>query len=387
MVALADHVEAEGRMATALVELENHPGHRLLATGPLTGPTATRWDAARQILAELWGDFGIYQAVIAAARTVRDRRARPGDREIAELRKLLLEPSIEIIGTGERIETITIGQLSARMDGALRHVSDVVLRCHELHQTFLLGLGPLAERVRTARDLADDLLLDSAEAISAALTRLTTRIDDLGRACVTDPLSLTPGPAPDMLAALDAEIATVSAHLAGLVELRDSWQDRLARLATTLDEIDTLRRREERDRRRAQELIADTGLATPPDRLPTLRKALASLAAPAGWSARAAAFATLSAAVTDAAREMDTAHQRTTGLLDRHAELRGRFEAYRAKAIRLGHAERPDVLALDEGLRRLLWTQPCDLAAATRALVSYQQLVQTASDHGAGRSR
>ena len=66
-------------------------------------------------------------------------------------------------------------------------------------------------------------------------------------------------------------------------------------------------------------------------------------------------------------------------LQDRRAELCGRYEAYRAKATRLGHAEHPEALALDDRIRQLLWTKPCDLAAATRALAAYQRIVQVAA--------
>ena len=54
---LARWVAVEGRMATALVELENHPGHRLLCTIAATGRTAERWASARDILAGLWQEF------------------------------------------------------------------------------------------------------------------------------------------------------------------------------------------------------------------------------------------------------------------------------------------------------------------------------------------
>ncbi|MGH3753817.1 MAG: hypothetical protein ACRDRP_14180, partial [Pseudonocardiaceae bacterium] len=94
-----------------------------------------------------------------------------------------------------------------------------------------------------------------------------------------------------------------------------------------------------------------------------------------------AGLAGLRAAAADAAAELRAAHGRATGLQDRRAELRGRFEAYRAKATRLGHAERPDALALDDRIRQLLWARPCDLAAATRALAAYQRLVRS----GTGR--
>lgn len=387
---LAHWVEVEGRMATALVELENHPGHRLLCTITPTGRTAERWASARDILAGLWQDFGTYQAVVAAARTVRARRTRPGDRELTELRHLLVEPSIEVArtavalpvrrltGAAEHVETITLKQLSTRMDAAFKQVSEVVVTCDVLNQAFLAGLAPLAERMQAALELAKGLDPEGVDLARATVTALIARIDDLSLACATDPLSLAGRPAADVLAALDTEVAAVSARLAGLAALREDWDNQLAELAATLREIDTLRRQEEQARRRAQELIADTGLAAPPDRLPTLRSRLAAVAGPAGWQARAKALVELRDATDEAAGEIRAAHERATGLPDRRAELCGRFEAYRAKAIRLGHAEHPDALALDDRIRQLLWTRPCDLAAATRALAAYQRLMQAA---------
>ena len=381
---LARRVEAEGRMAAALVELENHPGHRLLSTVTPTGRTAESWASARDILAGLWQDFGTYQAVVATAR--------------AELRHLLVEPSIEVArtvvalperrltGAAEYVETITLEQLSVRMDASFGQVSEVVVTCDALHRAFLTGLTPLTERVLAARELARDLVPDGGDPAAAAVTTLSAKIDDLGRACATDPLSLAGRSAAEVLAALDTEITAVSARLAGLAAVRDGWDDRLAELAATLHEIDTLRGQEKQARQRAQELIADTGLAAPPDRLPVLRSRLAAVTVPASWSARAAALEGLRAAADGAAGEMRAAHERATGLQDRRTELCGRFDAYRAKATRLGHAERPDALALDERIRQLLWTRPCDLAAATRALAAYQRLVQIAGGSGTGRS-
>ncbi|WNV86522.1 hypothetical protein [Umezawaea sp. Da 62-37] len=64
-----------------------------------------------------------------------------------------------------------------------------------------------------------------------------------------------------------------------------------------------------------------------------------------------------------------------TGLLDRRAELRGRLEAYRAKATRLGHAEDPALSALHRDAHDVLFTAPCDLPEATRAVGRYQRAV------------
>ncbi|MGW5313524.1 hypothetical protein ACWEQ0_26980, partial [Nocardia thailandica] len=63
------------------------------------------------------------------------------------------------------------------------------------------------------------------------------------------------------------------------------------------------------------------------------------------------------------------------GLLDRRAELRGRLQAYRAKAARLGVSEERDVLAADRIAAGLLTRRPCDLGAVTRAVADYRQIV------------
>ncbi|HET8641563.1 MAG TPA: serine protease, partial [Pseudonocardiaceae bacterium] len=62
-------------------------------------------------------------------------------------------------------------------------------------------------------------------------------------------------------------------------------------------------------------------------------------------------------------------------LLDRRNELRGRLDAYRAKAAGIGHSEDLELERLFGVAHELLWTAPCDLPAATRALARYQQAV------------
>jgi hypothetical protein len=60
------------------------------------------------------------------------------------------------------------------------------------------------------------------------------------------------------------------------------------------------------------------------------------------------------------------------GLLARRTELRGRLEAYRAKAAARGLAEHDDLSTLYTRAHELLFTAPCDLRASTRALHAYQ---------------
>ncbi|HEY0636576.1 MAG TPA: serine protease, partial [Pseudonocardiaceae bacterium] len=65
-------------------------------------------------------------------------------------------------------------------------------------------------------------------------------------------------------------------------------------------------------------------------------------------------------------------------LLDRRAELRGRLDAYRAKAGKSGHGENLALVELHRVAHDLLWAAPCDLGAATRAVAAYSAAVNTA---------
>jgi hypothetical protein len=384
---LAQRSAAEGRIATSLVELERHPGHALLSAGRLTGRTEREWARASADLAGLWQDFDTYRRVLASAR---DALARGADDP--ELHRLLREPSIEVgrsvverrlTGAVERVDTITLGELADRMEAAFDRVHDLFVTSHDLHETFLAAIGPLAESLRGARRLAADLE-------DTRVGELTTRVEELTARYTTDPLALADAPPDAALADLGARVDTLTADLGRAAAARDAWDDRLARVDVAIVGIETARAAAEQVRLRAQELVVTAPLDPAPDRTAALRGVLSALIdgrlpSRRTWPARAGALTDLEAEVEAAAAEVRTAHALAEGLLERRTELRGRFEAYRAKAGRLGLSERPDLLALDTDVRRLLWTRPADLAAATRALVSYQQLL-AAGDRSTGRS-
>ena len=380
---------AEGRIATSLVELERHPGHALLSRGRLTGRTAQEWAGASADLAGLWQDFDTYRRVLVSAR---DALARAATADDPELHRLLREPSIEVgrsvverklTGAVERVDTITLGELADRMEAAFDRVHDLFVTSHDLHETFLAAIGPLAERLRAARQLA-------AELEDARVAELTTRVEELTARCTTDPLSLADAPPDAALAELGARVDTLTAELGRAAAARDAWDYRLARVGDAIAEVEAARAAAEQVRLRAQELVVTAPLDPPPDRTAAMRGVLTALIdgrlpSRRTWPARARALTELEADVDAAAAEVRAAHALADGLLERRTELRGRFEAYRAKAGRLGLSERPDLLALDTDVRGLLWTRPADLAAATRALVTYQRLL-AAADSSPGRS-
>ena len=399
---LARRVAAQARIADALVELERHPGHRLLAATALTGTSAQRWAHVRELLPRLWADLAVHRTTVAAACAVRTRRARPGEGEWAELRTLLVEPSIEvdrtavalrdrgIDGASVDVRTGTLGELAERMDQRFREVVGVLETAETVHLTALAALGPLAERLRAARSRAT-ALLDPADPDTAALTDLATAVDTRVAACTHDPLAHAGRPprdlAADLSADIDAALAAVEARLAALSAVCDAWPQQRAEAAAAVAALDDLWLREGRARRDACEVVADTGLTARPTpgppcsagwrRCPVPRPG--PVPGPArrcpGWPpTRRSAAAALRAAT-----------ERATGLTDRRGELRGRFAAYRAKAVRLGVAEDPEVRALAQRVRALLDDGPADLRALTPALVAYQQRISAAGGGEAGR--
>jgi hypothetical protein len=389
---LTDRSREETRIAASLVELERHPGHRLLTGGPLTGETAARWASSAPVLSGLWRDFALYRDALETARTVRGRRSRPTEAALGELHRLLALPSVEVsrtevglserglTGAAEQVEKITLDELSTRMHAAFAEVSELVTTCGRLRDEALAALGPVAEGWRAAGRLATELDV-SHPALAAAASTLA----DLERRAGADPLSLAGGPAGkealSPLAALSVTLDDVTTRLTAIASVRDRWAERLAELDGELCRVDELRARERSERERATELVAVT-LGAPPDRLPGLRVRRAALDRSAAWVARADALGELRTSVDAAATELGAAVELATGLIERRAELRGRFEAYRARALRLGRIEEPGLLRLEEEIRGLLWTRPAELAGATRAIGAYQRRLRQVADPG-----
>jgi hypothetical protein len=386
---LTRRVDEQARIADALVELERHPGHRLLATAALTGVTAARWAATRELLAALWADLATHRAVVADACAVRTRRPRPGEREWAELHELLAARPVAAPAPGP---TPTLGELAARMDGRLREVAAVLEAVETVHLAALAGLGPLAERVRDAQVRARDLL-EPDDPAAAALAALVASVDTRLATCTNDPLSLPARLPRDLVDGLaggsgtdgdgtDGGIDAIEACLAEREATRDSWAARYCAAADAVAALDPLYDREAQARREALDRVAGAGLPVPPDPRPALRRRLAPLPTQRPDAASLTALPRLVADVAAAADAVRAALGRAAGLTDRRIELAGRFAAYRAKALRLGVSDDPEVTALAAQVRGLLASPPTDLHALTPALVAYQQRVNGAAKKG-----
>ncbi|MGI5128603.1 hypothetical protein ACQEVB_17465 [Pseudonocardia sp. CA-107938] len=371
---LAGRIAAQSAIAAALIDLEGHPAHTLLTAPGLTGTTERRWSVGKAQLAALWDDFARYQTVVAAAGDTADP---------AERQRLLTGPSVEvgrtvvadrITGREEQVERITLDELTARMDRSFGEVRDLLRAVHEQHQAHVARTTPLAESLSSARRIAATL---DAEAETIRARALSTRLHELGEAAAHDPLGTTEAAALARLDAIAAEVEQLADRLTTAARLRGGWAAELAEATRAVTAVDELRGRAAAARARAVEIVVGPVAELPEDHGRELHSRLAALDR-GSWTTRATAMAELQAAIAAATAELTTAHQLATGLIDRRAELRGRYEAYRAKSVRLGRAEEPEVLRLADEVRELLWTRPCDLAAATRALAAYQRALNQA---------
>jgi hypothetical protein len=363
---LTRRVEAQNHLADALVELERHPGNRLLGSAALTGTTAARWATVRDLLPRLWADLASHRVVVAAACAVRTRRPRPGEREWAELHELLVARTVEA-------STLTLGELAARMEGRIREVADVLEAAETVHLAALAGLGPLVERVRDAQGRGRELL-EPDDPDAAALAALATAVDERLATCTNDPLSLPARLPRDLADGLGDDLDAIEARLADLATVRDGWADRRRAVADAVAALDPLAAREAQAR---DEALARVAVVLPPasDPRPALHRRLAALPMTRPHPAALAALPDLDADACAAADALRCAVERATGVTDRRAELAGRFAAYRAKALRLGVSDDPAVVALATQVRALLSAPRTDLQALTPALVAYQQRV------------
>ncbi|QFG27144.1 hypothetical protein F7P10_18600 [Actinomadura sp. WMMB 499] len=382
-------LEAErDRISASLVDLEQHAGMRLLKGARLSGETYRRWAAAQARLDLLWRMFEAYRGVLADAAGLRDRSSRPDVAVLAELTGMLSGSSVPLPDgevplaertlLGPRERSVPLDEAVAVMSEAFEFVAREVAAADAAWSALLLPLEEAEARWRDASRLAH--ALDGTR--HPELDRLGRELTALGRVVRTDPLSLVRDGRADT-ARLDRLCGTLRAladELAGVTRLRDGYEAVAAQLAASVEEV----ARVEGEAARAYEtVLVKIGSSTLPeparDLAAGLRDRMAALERlrEAGrWVELAGQVAQLERAAEDALERARSDLRLSAGLLERRAELRGRLDAYRAKAARLGLAEDERLCALYEEARDVLWTAPCDLRRATALLAEYQRAVR-----------
>jgi len=384
-----------GRVDVAMADLQAHPGYRFLDSAALTGDTQRRWESAQETIAELWTQVADLHAVLDEAETIRNSRGQLRPTELARLDELLTGPAIVLAsqdlplaqrgmtGPATRVTRVSLAELLAIMTTRYQSVVDLITTAQSVlsgHATALDELtGTLTDLQRSAGALG---LPESGHPLPVTLDRLTDRLDELRATVFTDPLALATAedgrPNTARISAITAELAEVGSELDALLAFRAHAADRLNAARAELDRLTEV----EATARQAVSTVRSKIVAV---RLPDATSSVSRLrdlldtvrlrcSAPNWWLA-ADAITDLDAAIGSAVERADQAIALADALLGRRTELRGRLDAYQAKAGRLGFAEDTALTERHQVARALLWTSPCDLAAATQALNAYQRLI------------
>lgn len=237
----------------------------------------------------------------------------------------------------------------------------------------LREVAGLLERARTQSAEVSDAEL------AGELGQAEARLGELREQLNTDPLALWRDGRTDTarLGRLRDQAAAVAARAAAQASSRSEADQRIAGVAATVAEA----RQALQDATAARERAAVRVLVGRNDPLPdvgALDSRLADLELlrrGARWTRLTSELDLLESQASAALRQCKHAEQAAAGLLSRRDELRGLLDAYRAKAGRTGGAEDAGLDASYRQAHDLLWTAPCDLAAASAAVTGYQQAV------------
>ncbi|MFD0905937.1 hypothetical protein [Actinomadura sediminis] len=387
------------RIGSALLELEADQGYQLLEGATPAGETRRVQAAVRARAETLWTLFDLYRRAVAEAEEVRARPGRLGQWRLAELTRLLTAPVVELpaaevplerrtllhVPSGERL---TLRAAVGRMTGLYE---EIVRAVGPLERIWSALLSRLAETEAARRAAADALA--ALGGTDPELARLGADLDEIVARVGGDPLALAPGGRPDTapLDALRDGFADARRRLESAAALRDGYASRLREIARTVDALRETEAEARRVRDAVAAKIAGPPPAAPPEASAALADRLSALDRDArtggdwtggDWTERARRIGDLERAAGAALRDARDAVGVVRGLLERRDELRGRLDAYRVKAARLGLAEDAGTAGLYERARALLWTSPCDLREATVALAEYQRAV-SAREKGA----
>lgn len=385
-----------GRVSDALVELTEYNSYKLLESAPLSGSTAQRWQRMSAKIAALWDDFTAYQDVLNRAKEIRGRRIKPRPEDLAAITRLVRGDSITLstksvalsertlLGPSTISETATLAQTLGRMNTEYQLAADFIAQTEEAWNRLFAAADPVQARLKqlgeTARGIGD-------RSVNTAVAGLIDSYSALRREIFADPLGLVVQGSTfnGRLAEIERQIGVVAEAASHQADLRadyDRGTEHLRQLVERVDEVEAAQRQVAqtvRDKILLENLPAFTTQA------PALRArlgALDALRAQGQWGRLTSEAAILADALDAALAAATKVEQLMSGLLERREELRGRLQAYRVRAARKGAAESQPLEAYYQTARELLWTKPCDLAAATRALSVYQKAVLALDEVG-----
>lgn len=389
----AEHEAVE----SSLLALQDHSGRRLLEGAELTGVTKQRWAETDAAISVLWTHFEAYTEALTAARELRAHRRWPTQTELARLTDLLRGEGVTVTGaavpdharslTGpaKLTEQLSLEAALERMNRWYDQAMEMVAAADSVWSALPARIDLLAAETRRVQSLAHAVgVRPGTHPSGDELEQLTGELAELRAQTVSDPLAFwraapAPGrPDTERYDRAGRQLEGIRREVEAVMHVRDDAEHRLLRLRDVLSRAD----RTLTEARSARVEVLSKILASDVPAVSGPAAALHEQFAAAEEFSRTAQWHRLSPLLDSLEEHADDELLRArdsltavTAPLAVRAELRGRLDAYRAKVARLGMAEDPLLIERYDQARRLLWSAPCDLAAADRSVLRYQQAV------------
>ena len=389
-------------MSEGLLELDDHPGRRLLDGAKLTGVTADAWQAASTELTALWTVFEAYQTVIDRVIALRGSTKKLGDRELAALAGLLTGRSVALprravpferrglLDPASTEHLLTLDEAVAEMARTYGVVKKTAVAAEDAWNSLLDPLDDLSSRIRAARAVVDQLELNG-DPLLGRLQQIERETLEIRRLALSDPLGTIAGSGagtPAKVSRLLSELIGVRADLDRAAAARTDFDAKIQAIQTMIDRVAGAEEEAERVRVSVLEKIAAPDIPRPSSAATHLRMKVAALQRERSlqsWTLLGRELAKLDG---NCRVILENAQKRVALVrapLDTREELRGLLEAYRARAARHGVSEAAALAVGYQGARDLLWSAPCDLAASEQAVRRYQAAVGEATPNGSNQ--
>src|SRR6266550_4745812 len=366
---------------SSLAALDGDITLKLLASAKLSGRTAAEWNAASPDIPLLWGYYGALKDKVAEIVALRGTRSRLRIEQLEELSAQLLGDSVTVpadpaqVGsrtlTGAPLQKTSIAGLQSTMATMYRDIASVVDRVCAAW-TALPRLDTLDATLTGLIQTANGSGIKPPAEIALARSRIAS----LRTQVHADPLAAD-------LSGVDAiarTVETATEVLRAAVAARGELAGQLTAAAQALGAILTLIEQTRTARAEAsQKILGITNGTVDADalaaRLSLLRTNLESITSVGhgDWQEARRLLGQLDQQTAALREEVTLALGAVKGPLDTRNELRGRLDAYHAKALAIGLAEDEGLTQVYERARALLFTAPCDVAGAEAAVREYQQ--------------
>ncbi|MDT0342800.1 coiled-coil domain-containing protein [Streptomyces litchfieldiae] len=373
---------------SSLLALQDHAGRRLLEGAELAGVTRERWARAERTVSLLWAYFDTCTESLTTARELRARRRFPNRDDLLQLSMLVDGATLTVSGGDRLAEHLSWAELVERMNTGYAEVLDLVAAADAVWSALPARIDLLAAELHRLRDLAHSVgVRPGAHPAGDELHRVTAELTELRAEVIADPLafwtsdggsSAPGGGRPDTTRYDRAARALddIRREVEAVIGVRKDAEERLIRLRDVLSRADRTLAEARTARGEVLAKIAASevpAVSGPASALQEQLVAAADFRRRAQWHRLSPLLESLEQRAEEELERARESLAAVTAPLAVRAELRGRLDAYKAKAARLGKAEEPMLVERYDVARRLLWTAPCDLRAAEHAVLRYQR--------------